>query len=69
MAGKISVSDSELEVMKELWATPQLTARQLTDRVLARTDWSEPTIKTLLLRLLKKKAVKRSSDGKHGKVV
>lgn len=64
MAGKISVSDSELEVMKELWATPQMTARQLTDRVLARTDWSEPTIKTLLLRLLKKKAVKRSSDGK-----
>ena len=64
MAGKISVSDSELEVMKEWWATPQMTARQLTDRVLARTDWSEPTIKTLLLRLLKKKAVKRSSDGK-----
>ena len=52
MNKKISVSDSEFEVLRELWETPSLTARQLTDRVLERTEWSEPTIKTLLLRLL-----------------
>ena len=64
MNKKISVSDSEFEVLRELWETPSLTARQLTDRVLERTEWSEPTIKTLLLRLLQKKAVERTREGK-----
>ena len=52
MNRKLSISDAELEVLRELWDETSLTARQLTDRVLARTDWSEPTVKTLLLRLL-----------------
>ena len=64
MNKKISITDSELEVLKELWETPALTARQLTDRVLARTDWGEPTVKTLLLRLLQKKVVKRTRTEK-----
>ena len=58
------ISDSELEILQELWENPALTARELTDKVLARTDWSEPTIKTLLLRLLQKNAVERSREGK-----
>lgn len=64
MDKKTNISDSELEVLKELWLLPSLTARQLTDRLLERTNWSEPTIKTLLLRLLRKNAVKRSRSGK-----
>lgn len=64
MNKKISISDAELEVLRELWDDTSLTARQLTDRVLARTDWSEPTIKTLLLRLLQKNAVERTREGK-----
>ena len=64
MDKKISISDSELEVLKELWTASPLTARQLTDRLLAKTDWSEPTIKTLLRRLLQKNAVQRTRDGK-----
>lgn len=64
MQKKFTISDSELEVLKEFWETPSLTARQLTDRLLQRTDWSEPTIKTLLLRLLQKNAVKRRREDK-----
>lgn len=64
MDKKHTISDSELEVLKELWEVPSLTARQLTDRLLRRTDWSEPTIKTLLLRLLQKNAVKRTRKDK-----
>ena len=64
MDKKISISDAEFEVLRELWDTPSLTARQLTDKVLARTNWSEPTIKTLLLRLLQKNAVSREREGK-----
>lgn len=64
MKEKINISDAELELLKELWQVPALTARQLTDRLLARTDWSEPTIKTLLLRLLQKNAVSRTREEK-----
>jgi BlaI family penicillinase repressor len=64
MNKKMSISDAELEVLRELWDETSLTARQLTDRVLARTDWSEPTVKTLLLRLLQKNAVERTREGK-----
>ena len=64
MSKKITISDAELEVLQELWDETALTARQLVDRVLARTDWSEPTVKTLLLRLLQKNAVERTREGK-----
>ena len=60
----MSISDSELEVLKELWLDTDLTARQLTIRLQQRTKWSEATIKTLLLRLLQKNAVTRSIRGK-----
>ena len=64
MDKKTAISDAELEVLKELWTASPLTARQLTDRLLAKTDWSEPTIKPLLRRLLQKNAVQRTRDGK-----
>ena len=64
MKEKMNISDAELELLKELWQVPALTARQLTDRLLDRTDWSEPTIKTLLLRLLQKNAVSRTREEK-----
>ena len=64
MEKKLSITDSELEVLKELWDAPAMTARELTDRLLLRTNWSEPTIKTLLLRLLQKTAVQRIRRGK-----
>ncbi|MST98457.1 CopY family transcriptional repressor [Victivallaceae bacterium BBE-744-WT-12] len=61
---KMNISDAELELLKELWVESPLTSRQLVDRLQMRTQWGEPTIKTLLLRLLRKKAVKRQSQGK-----
>lgn len=61
---KMNISDAELELLKELWVESPLTSRQLVDRLRMRTQWGEPTIKTLLLRLLRKKAVRRQSQGK-----
>ena len=61
---KMNISDAELELLKELWVESPLTSRQLVDRLRTRTQWGEPTIKTLLLRLLRKKAVRRQSQGK-----
>ncbi len=59
-----NISDAELEVLKELWDESPLTSRQLVDRLMPRTDWGEATIKTLLLRLLRKKAVRRQTCDK-----
>lgn len=64
MKRPLSISDAELEVLKELWLESALSARQLTERLQLRTEWSEPTIKTLLLRLLQKKAVSRIARDK-----
>ena len=64
MADRKSVSDAELELLKELWIASPLTSRELIDRLRLRTDWGEPTVKTLLLRLLRKKAVRRELRGK-----
>ena len=50
---KMNISDAELELLKELWVESPLTSRQLVDRLQVRTQWGEPTIKTLLLRLLR----------------
>ncbi len=61
---KMNISDAELEVLKEFWAESPLTSRRLVDRLRARKQWGEPTIKTLLLRLLRKKAVKRQLKDK-----
>jgi len=61
---KTNISDAELEVMKELWEESPQTSRQLVDKLKQKTSWGDPTIKTLLLRLLNKKAVRRVSSGK-----
>lgn len=59
-----NISDAELEVLKELWDESPLSSRQLVDRLMPRTNWGEATIKTLLLRLLRKKAVRRQNCDK-----
>lgn len=51
-----SISDSEWEVMKVLWENHPLTANEIID-ALADTKWKPKTIKTLISRLLKKKAI------------
>ena len=51
------ISDAEWEVMKVLWEAPgALTAGEVVSRLTSQTDWAPRTIKTLLGRLVKKKA-------------
>ena len=58
------VSDSEAVVMEVLWSEHPLAAEDVVARLSAR-DWAEPTIKTLLNRLLKKGAVRAERDGRR----
>src|SRR5580658_8366836 len=51
------ISDSEWKVMKVLWAASPLTAMEIINALAGTEDWHPNTVKTLLSRLHKKKAV------------
>ncbi len=61
----MKVSDSELKLLEVLWQQSPLTVGQVIQRVQINTKWHENTIKTLLMRLTKKQAVKRHKDGRR----
>jgi len=61
----MNISKSEHYVLEALWEASPLTVGQIVERVQAKADWHENTIKTLLVRLVGKKAVKRRKDGKR----
>lgn len=61
----MSISDSEAVVMEVLWGANPLAAEDVVARLSGRSDWAEPTIKTLLNRLLKKGAVRAERDGRR----
>ena len=58
-----SLSKSEQQVLDVLWSEHPLTAGQLIERVQRLSGWHESTIKTLMTRLVEKKAVARRKDG------
>ena len=55
-----AVTDSELELLKELWQESPLTGPELIARTRGRTGWDESTVQTLLARLVTKKAIARA---------
>ena len=65
MASLPQISDAEWEVMKALWAGGPATAGEVVARVSAENRWKPRTIKTLLARLVKKRAVGTESEGRR----
>lgn len=61
----MQVSDAESVVMEVLWSRSPLGADDVVAALSARSDWAEPTIKTLLNRLLKKGAIQAERDGRR----
>lgn len=59
------ISDAEALVMEVLWQTHPLGADDVVAALSSRTDWAEPTIKTLLNRLLNKGAVRAQKQGRR----
>jgi len=58
------ISEAEAVVMDVLWRSHPLGADEVV-AALAECDWAEPTIKTLLNRLLTKGAISASRDGRR----
>lgn len=59
------ISEAELAVLEVLWEDSPLSAADVCDRVCAARDWSMPTVKTLLGRLVSKGAVATEPDGRR----
>lgn len=64
-SGGERISDAEHAVMEALWDASPLTAADVCERVCAKRDWSMPTVKTLLSRLVNKGAVATEADGRR----
>lgn len=64
MCKKISIGESELEIMKVLWeATEPITSVEISKAVEDR-NWKKTTIATFLTRLVEKGAVSAEKNGK-----
>ncbi len=59
------ISDAEHTVMEVLWADAPLTANAVADRLSDSQNWTLPTIKTLLSRLVSKGALDTEADGRR----
>ena len=63
MRQRISISESEWQVMKVLWGEAPRTLPEILDS-LRDTDWSKTTIQTYLARLVKKGALTTERQGR-----
>ncbi|MBS4537005.1 BlaI/MecI/CopY family transcriptional regulator [Clostridium sp. D2Q-11] len=51
------ISDAEWQVMKVLWENKPMTAMEVYKELESNTEWKSKTVKTLLRRLVDKKAI------------
>jgi len=59
------ISEAEWEVMKVLWDTSPATANDIVKRLSGKTVWKRETIRTLINRLVQKKAVGFEKKGRR----
>ena len=65
MARSVAISDAEWQVMNIVWQDQPVESQQVIDQLAAPNDWSPATVKTMLHRLVKKKALAFDRDGKR----
>lgn len=61
----IQISEAEAVVMEVLWQRHPLAAEEVVAGLSGHNQWAEPTIKTLLNRLLNKGAISAGKDGRR----
>ncbi|MFC4528503.1 BlaI/MecI/CopY family transcriptional regulator [Dyella halodurans] len=61
----MGISEAEAIIMEVLWRSAPRSAEEILAEVGPQQDWQEGTVKSLLNRLLKKKAVKAERDGRR----
>lgn len=61
----MSISEAESEVMQALWANSPLTADEIAAVTSQNNTWTMATVKTLLNRLMAKKAIRAERNGRR----
>ena len=61
----ISITEAESVVMEVLWTRSPMPTEDVITALEGEQHWQEATIKTLLNRLLKKKAIRAAKDGRR----
>lgn len=60
-----SISNSEWEVMRIVWTLGHASSAQIIEKLQAKKNWTESTIKTLLRRLVQKDLLATKQDGRR----
>jgi BlaI family transcriptional regulator, penicillinase repressor len=61
----MQISEAEAMVMEVLWKKSPMGADEVVIALSEHTDWAEPTVKTLLNRLLNKGAIQAEKEGRR----
>ena len=65
MAKTQRISEAEWEVMKVLWKTSPKTANEIVEELTGKTHWKRGTVRTLINRLVQKKALGFEKKGRQ----
>ncbi|MHC4463708.1 MAG: BlaI/MecI/CopY family transcriptional regulator [Planctomycetota bacterium] len=65
MADKPKISDAEWQVMRVLWKKSPQTVKEIIEILSKKTTWKSETIRTLINRLAKKKAIGFEKKGRR----
>lgn len=60
-----TISEAESVVMEVLWQSSPIATEDVVTALKSQQDWQEPTIKTLLNRLLRKRAISAQREGRR----
>ncbi len=61
----IKISEAESVLLQLLWSHSPLTAAELAEQVSSDRNWQLATVKTLLARLVAKRAIRAEADGRR----
>ena len=61
----IRISESEWEVMKIIWDKKEVKSNEIIEELKDKKEWKSATIKSLISRLLNKKAISFNRNGKE----
>jgi BlaI family penicillinase repressor len=65
MVDAIAISEAEWQVMNVVWRDQPVEAQAVVEELAAPNGWSAATVKTMLHRLVKKKALAFEQEGKR----
>ena len=65
MSDPVDISEAESIVMEVLWRHGPMRSENVVETLSGQQKWREPTIKTLLSRLLNKGAIRAAKEGRR----